>query len=344
MAADDFAVLLPGMDASATAEYGRRLHTLLDTPVSAGLVSIDPRISVGGTIYPAHGEKSELLLRRATLAASESVRRELGMSLYQGSSEQEDPERLALAVDLRRAIEERQLRLHYQPKVDLQSGRTSGAEALVRWQHATKGNISPVVFVGIAERTGLIRQLTAAVTEQAIRQIRDWRHQGKEFPVAINLSARNLHDPRLLEQLNYLLSTWNVPPQLLHYEITEGALVEDPQNARKVLHQLRELGGQLYIDDFGTGYSSLSYLVSLPVHAVKIDRSFVRQMTNTREAHSVVASVILMAHELGLRVVAEGVETSEEAELLRNLKCDEAQGYFFGRPVPPDQFILEKSS
>lgn len=341
IAADDFAVLLPGMDAGATADYGRRLHALLDTPVSAGAVSVDPRISVGATIFPAHGEKGELLLRRAALAADESVHRELGFSLYRGSSEQEDPERLALAMDLRRAIEERQLRLHYQPKVDLRSGEICGVEALARWQHAAKGNISPAVFVSIAERTGLIRQLTDAVTEQAIRQLGDWKQQAKQIPVAVNLSARNLHDPRLLEKLDDLLATWNVAPQLLHYEITEGALVEDPENARKVLQRLRELGGQLYIDDFGTGYSSLNYLVSLPVHAVKIDRSFVRQMTKSREAHSVVASVILMAHELGLRVIAEGVETAEEAHILRNLKCDEAQGYYFGRPVPPDQFRIQ---
>jgi EAL domain-containing protein (putative c-di-GMP-specific phosphodiesterase class I) len=157
-------------------------------------------------------------------------------------------------------------------------------------------------------------------------------------PVAINLSARNLYDPKLLERIEAIVGTWGIDPKALEIEITEGALVEDTQAARTVLARLSALCGKIYIDDFGTGYSSLSYLVSLPVHALKIDRAFVIQMSKSRQARAVVESVISMAHALGLRVVAEGVETAEDAQLLRELGCDEAQGYFFGRPVPPADF------
>jgi EAL domain-containing protein (putative c-di-GMP-specific phosphodiesterase class I) len=193
--------------------------------------------------------------------------------------------------------------------------------------------------VSLAEQTGLIRQMTYLVIETAIRQQRAWLDQGVGLPVAVNLSARNLHDPRLVERIQGLLATWGVPGDLLEFEITEGALVEEPQTARAVLERLSKVGGKIYIDDFGTGYSSLSYLVSLPVHALKIDRSFIVQMSTSKEARSVVSSVISMGHQLGLRVVAEGVEQALERDALIAMGCDEAQGYLFSRPVTEDKFL-----
>ncbi|TAK84133.1 MAG: EAL domain-containing protein [Betaproteobacteria bacterium] len=193
-----------------------------------------------------------------------------------------------------------------------------------RWPHPTRGMVPPMQFVTIAEQTGLIRPMTTLVIELALRQLAAWRARPRQIPIAINVSPRNLHDPRLLDSLRDGLSRAAVAPALLEVEITESALAEDPEHARRVLEKLRALGCKLYVDDFGTGYSSLSYLVSLPLDAVKIDRSFVRQMSRSRQSRSVVASIVRMAHELGLRTVAEGVETQEDVDLLREIGCQEA--------------------
>lgn len=339
-ASDEFGLLLPRADATAVADLARRLHALFDSPVSLGGVPADLRIWIGATLFPVHGDDPEILLRRASIAAREAQHSTAGFSLYAGGSERENPGRLTLAVELRQAIAQRTLALHYQPKIDLKSGALCGAEALVRWPHPQKGMISPDQFVPIAEQTGLIRPLTSLVIELAARQLSLWRGV-QEMPVAVNLSTRNLHDPRLLEQVEYVLSAWKVAPALLDFEITESALASDPQKARVVLNRLRELGCKLYIDDFGTGYSSLSYLVSLPVQSLKIDRSFVQQMVKGHQARSVVASIIRMASELHLQTVAEGVETAEQVDMLHELGCDQAQGYLFGRPVAPEEFKFE---
>jgi EAL domain-containing protein (putative c-di-GMP-specific phosphodiesterase class I) len=243
-----------------------------------------------------------------------------------------------MAAELRAAIEQRSLVLHYQPKLDLATNRICGCEALVRWPHPQRGMISPGEFVPIAEQTGLIREMTYLVLESAASQQRSWSSAGNRIPIAVNLSVRNLHDPGLLHRIEELCATWGLPAESLEFEITESALMEEPAVAKAAIAGLRATGSKIYIDDFGTGYSSLSYLVSLPVHSLKVDRSFVAGMTKSREAHSVVASVVSMAHALGLRVVGEGVETSVELEQLRCMGCDEAQGYFIGRPVPAESF------
>jgi diguanylate cyclase len=231
--------------------------------------------------------------------------------------------------------------------VDLVTGRPRGAEALVRWPHRTKGLIPPVQFVGLAEQTGLIRPMTMLILDLAVRQQHAWSEVGAPLPIAVNLSVRNLYDPRLLEVLTGLLRTWGLPPESIEFEITESALVDDPDAAKQVLSHLRRLGCKIYIDDFGTGYSSLNYLVALPVHALKIDRTFVLQMSTSKEAHSVVASVISMAHNLGLRVVAEGVENEQDVAMLRALGCDEVQGYLYAKPMPAEQYaawVKERSA
>ena len=180
--------------------------------------------------------------------------------------------------------------------------------------------------------------MTYGILETAIRQQHGWARLGLNLPIAVNLSVRNLYDPRLIDVFSGLLSTWGIEARLIDFEITEGALVDDPESARQVLTVIRKKGSSTYIDDFGTGYSSLNYLVSLPVHFLKIDRSFVTQMTSSKQAHTVVASVISMAHSLGLKVVAEGVETREEADALIGLGCDEGQGYLFHKPLPPVEY------
>jgi EAL domain-containing protein (putative c-di-GMP-specific phosphodiesterase class I) len=253
-------------------------------------------------------------------------------------TERESPVRLEIAAELRAAIEQRSLILHYQPKLDLRTNRICGCEALVRWPHPERGLISPGQFVPIAEQTGLIREMTYLVLESAASQQRSWSSAGNSIPIAVNLSVRNLDDPGLLHRIEELCATWGLPAESLEFEITESALMEHPAVAKAAIAALRARGSKIYIDDFGTGYSSLSYLVSLPVHSLKVDQSFVVEMTKSREALSVVTSVVSMAHALGLRVVAEGVENSEQLEQLRRMGCDEAQGYYIGRPVPAESF------
>ena len=337
---DEFALLLPKADATVTAELARRLQALFEAPVNVGELAVDLRACIGASLFPAHGDEPEMLLRRASIAAREAHQTAGTFFVYRGATERENPARLALAAELRQAIAQRELVLHYQAKVDLRTRAPCGAEALVRWPHPQKGMVPPMQFVPIAEQTGLIRPLTSLVIESAVRQLGAWRGR-IELPVAVNLSPRNLHDPRLLEEIDSLLGAWSVPAASLEFEITESALAEEPDKARVVLERLRKLGCKLYIDDFGTGYSSLSYLVSLPVHALKIDRSFVKQMSKAREARAVVSSIVRLAGELGLQTVAEGVETQEDADILRGLGCDQAQGYFFARPVPPEDFKLD---
>jgi len=336
---DDFVMLRTGVDSEAAAALAVALLKAFEAPVAVDKVEIDVQGHVGASFYPGHGDEPDILLRRAAIAARQGAKRDHPYTAYAGATDREDPARLALVGDLRRAIENRSLHLHFQPKVDLAAGRIVGSEALLRWRHPDRGNISPGQFVPLAEQTGLIRQMTYFVMETAIRQQRAWLDEGIRLPVAINLSVRNLYDPRLVERIEGLLATWGVPGELLEFEITEGALVEEPQTARAVLERLRKAGGKIYIDDFGTGYSSLSYLVSLPVHALKIDRSFIVQMSASKEARSVVSSVISMGHQLGLRVVAEGVERAQERDALIAMGCNEAQGYFYSPPVAPDKFL-----
>jgi diguanylate cyclase (GGDEF)-like protein len=335
---DDFVVLRRGADAAAAETLAHALLGVFAAPVAVGGAEIDVQGHAGASLYPGHGDEPDLLLRRAAIASRDAAKHDAAFALYAGATERENPERLALAAELRRAIAARALQLHYQPKFDLASGRAVGSEALLRWQHPGRGNVPPGQFVPLAEQTGLIGPMTYMVIDSALRQQRAWLDEGLRLPVAVNLSARNLYDPQLRERIEGLLATWGVPGELLQIEITEGALVADPGAARRVLEGLRALGCRTYIDDFGTGYSSLSYLVSLPVHALKIDRSFVVQMTANREAHTVVSSIISMAHGLGLRVVAEGVEREEERSALVALGCDEAQGYLLGRPVAAEAF------
>jgi len=334
----DFGLLLPTGDAARAQVAALEMRRALIAPVSIGDAQIEVQAAVGASFYPGHGDEPELLVRRATITAREAARRDLPYLAYKGATARENPARLALASDLHKAIDARALTLHYQVKQALRERDGAGAEALVRWRHPERGTVSPVEFIPVAEQTGLIRPLTYLVVDLAVRQLRAWNEAGTPVAVAVNLSARNLYDPQLLPWIDGLLNTWGVPGKLLDYEITESALIEDPDGARKALQGLAELGGKIYIDDFGTGYSSLNYLVTLPVHALKIDRSFVARMAKSAPARAVVQSVISMAHALELRVVAEGVETEAEAEILRQFGCDQGQGYLFGRPIAPEDF------
>jgi EAL domain-containing protein (putative c-di-GMP-specific phosphodiesterase class I) len=260
-----------------------------------------------------------------------------GCELYLAERDEYSPHRLALAAELRRALDERELKVYYQPKAILTNGDVEGVEALVRWLHPERGLLPPDEFIPLAEHTGLIGPLTLYVLDEALKQCREWRDMGMNISVAVNMAMRNLLDLNFPDRVTEILQKWRLAPTTLELEITENTIMADPFRAMAVLRRLSEMGVKLSIDDFGTGYSSLAYLKRLPVDAVKIDKSFVLSMSADGSDGAIVRSTIDLARNLGLRVVAEGVETSDIWAELRELGCDLAQGYLISRPVPGDE-------
>ena len=332
---DEFGLLLPHVaDGGEALLLGERVRTILRRPFTLEGVTLDLEACVGIALYPEHGDDVDTLLQRADVAMYLAKEDRSGCELYAADRDEYSPHRLALAAELRRALDERELILHYQPKADLSDGRIVAVEALVRWQHPEHGLLSPDQFVPLAEATGLIRELTLRVLDEALRQQRAWRDDGIDVRVAVNLSARDLYDLTLPATTARLLATHNVPPTALELEITESVIVADPMRARAILNRLSEMGIVLAIDDYGTGYSSLGYLKRLPIDEMKIDRSFVMQMADDRNDAAIVRSTVELGRNLGLRVVAEGVETAAAWAHLKALGCDFAQGYYLSRPVP----------
>jgi EAL domain-containing protein (putative c-di-GMP-specific phosphodiesterase class I) len=258
-------------------------------------------------------------------------------AIYDAHTDHYRPERLTLVGELRRALEEGELVLHYQPKATLADGDVRGVEALVRWQHPERGLVPPDVFIPVAEQTGLIRPLTLFVVERALRQCRAWREQGLDLTVAVNVAMRNILDDRFPDELADLLQQHRLEPETLELELTETSVLADPPRAKAILQRLRDAGVKLAVDDFGTGYASLAYLSELPVDEIKIDRSFVMAMDREEQYARIVRSTIDLGRNLRLSVVAEGVETSEVWSQLAELGCHSAQGYFLARPLPAEE-------
>lgn len=247
--------------------------------------------------------------------------------------------------ELRQAIDKGQLTVHYQPKIDLKTRQICGAEALIRWAHPEHGILLPDEFIGLAEQTGLIKPMTLWVLETALHECARWRKEGFEIELAVNLSARNLQDLKFPETMKQIINKCGLPAEVLSMEVTESAIMSDPVRAMKIIESLDQFGVRLSIDDFGTGYSSLAYLKDLPADELKIDKSFVVDMTENESNKMIVESTIGLAHNLGLKVVAEGIESEEVCQLLTSLNCDIGQGFLFSRPLPIDNFIdLLKSS
>ena len=302
---------------------------------------IEVSASVGIAVAPEHATEAEGLLRRADAAVQAARKVGGGASvLYSPECEPHDPARLALLGELRRALEGNELRLHYQPKVDLKTRTIVGAEALLRWPHAKRGFVSPADFVPLAEQTGLIRPLTRWVLDRATGESCAWARAGRRLPVAINVSARSLQDERIVDDVEEALLTHDVRGDRLQIEVTESAVMRDAGRAAEVLASLTGRGVAVSIDDFGTGYSSLGLLRRLPVHELKIDKSFVIGMAGDgAEDTAIVRSTADLAHNLGLTVVAEGVEDQWTLDLLSSFGCDQAQGYHIARPMPSADFI-----
>jgi diguanylate cyclase (GGDEF)-like protein len=341
---DEFGILLPATSVEEATLLTQRVHAALEEPFALRGLPLEVATSIGLAAYPEHGDDVDTLLQRADVAMYVAKDGHEGTAVYDPEQDTNDAARLALAGELRRAIENEELVVHFQPKAELQSGRIVGLEALVRWQHPERGFIPPNEFVPIAERTGLIKPLSRYVLAAAVRQCAAWDAAGLELHVAVNLTIPDLLDLELPDGIAGLLAETGVRPEQLELEITESTILADPFRVRLVLNRLNEMGLRLAIDDFGTGYSSLAYLRSLPVQAIKIDRSFVLGMAENANDATIVRSTIELGRNLGLRVVAEGVETQEVWETLREQGCSLAQGYFIGRPAAVDELrgLLEE--
>ena len=333
---DEFAIVLPATDAGGAIDAARSLLGALDAP----LLVNDHAFSIGGSIgialTPEHGFDVTTLLRCADVAMYVAKRSQSGHAEYSPEVDQHSPRKLALMSELRQAIGDDGLLIHYQPKVSFSLGRMVGVEALVRWPHPEHGLMPPDDFIPLAERTGLIGPLTRWVLERAVRQCRDWEQNGLLVNVAINLSTSTLYDPKLLTTVTDLLQAYEVSPSQLTLEITESMLLDEPERAHVVLAHLRALGVSIAIDDFGTGYSSLAYLKRLPIDEVKIDKAFVFGLGEDADPAdaAIVRAVVAMARPLQCEVVAEGVESAETWAFLQELGCDLAQGYYFSPPLP----------
>jgi diguanylate cyclase (GGDEF)-like protein len=342
---DEFAILIEGApDRAAVIELAGRLQDVLRRPFALRGVAVELEASIGVAFYPEHGTTAGALLQRADVAMYDAKRGRHGIATYAAERDPYSADRLGLLAELRRAIEHDELVLHYQPKVSLGTGELTGVEALVRWQHPTRGLLGPDEFVPLAERTGAVADLTRWVVDRALAQHRAWRDAGLDVPVAVNLAAANIVDVTLPGAVAALLERHGVSGDRLACEISEHTVMADPLRAADVLAGLRALGVWLSLDDFGTGHSSLAYLKRLPLDEVKIDRSFVAGMTEDENDAVIVRSTIDLARNLGLEVVAEGVETAEIMQVLADLRCDTAQGYFISRPLPVDALDLQALS
>ena len=331
---DEFAVLLPDVPSEATAMLiAERIRDAIERPIQVDELTLDVEVSIGVAVAPSHGDDVNLLMQRADVAMYVAKQSMVGASLYDSAIDDHNPRRLALLGELRQAIRERELVLAYQPKGELPTGDLAGVEALVRWQHPTRGLVMPDEFIELAEHTALIQPLTRFVLDEALHQCRRWLDDGRHISVAVNISARSLLDSELITMVTELLSTYDLPAGMLTLELTESAIMNDPNRARATLVELSTMGVRLAIDDFGTGYSSLAYLKTLPVNELKIDRSFVLNMVENPSDAVIVRSVIDLGHNLGLRVVAEGLETDEMARKLQNAGCTHAQGFLWARPA-----------
>jgi diguanylate cyclase (GGDEF)-like protein len=334
---DEFAILCPRAVQEDAERLAERVGEALRRPFLVSGMTLEIDASMGIALAPLHAPDYDGLLQRADSAMYGAKRARSGFAVHTSEQEDAHSQKLALASDLRRAIEEGQLALHYQPKAALASGDIAGVEALVRWNHPQRGVISPDQFIPLAERSGLIRLLSMWVLRTALAQAAGWRRMGLRVPVSVNLSARDLIDTRLPDEIAAALDAAGVSPDLLELEITESVLMADPGRARSIVTRIGQLGPTTTIDDFGAGYSSLAYLKSLPVHALKIDRSFVLGMSENQHDATIVRAVVDLAHNLGLRVVAEGAEDMTVWEWLRQAGCDEAQGFVLAQPLPAEK-------
>ena len=332
---DEFAVLLPDVDVRRAREVGEEILDCLLEPFPLDGFNLEVEASIGIAMFPEHGTTADQLIKHADIAMYVAKGRQTGVEVYDAEQDQNSRRRLSLLSELRTALGSGEVVLYYQPKLELASGDVTGFEALVRWHHPQFGLITPEEFVPFAEHTGLINPLTSFVLRTAIEQVKQWLGSGADVDVAVNLSARSLHDGAITEEVASALAELALPAARLRLELTESSIMADPARAKRVLDQLDAMGVQLAIDDFGTGYSSLAYLQDLPVSELKIDKSFVMRLLDSPRDRVIIRSTIDLARHLGLRSTAEGVENSAAQEWLREAGCNYAQGFHVAAPMSP---------
>ena len=330
---NEFLLLLESTQIDVGVAMADRLYALLKRPLSIDGHEVALEVCMGIAIYPLNGQSAEELINRAAIARRDAAALPGYLQVYQQDRDLAHQRQIQLIRDLRSAASEGQLQLHYQPKMDIRSGHVRQAEALLRWQHPERGMVSPAEFIPLAERTGSMFLLTGWVIEEGIRQLAEWNRKGLHLQLSLNISAEDLHGETLLMTVERLLKRYQLSAEQLIFEITESTAMRDPEHSLSVLEKLRDGGISLSVDDFGTGYSSLAHLKRLPVQELKIDQSFIRNLDETSEDAVIVRSTIEMSHNLGLKVVAEGVEYQHTLELLERWHCDTAQGYLISRPM-----------
>lgn len=331
---DEFVLLLPlGTDRAAAINATKRLGEAIQEPIVIAGHSYDISISIGIALFPEHGADVASLMHCADVAMYEAKRRQQLYFFYDANLDHQSQERILLQNGLRQAVANHELILHYQPKVEIGTGRISAVEALVRWSHPVRGLLYPDTFVPLAEKIGLIRHLTLNVLEMALQQCALWHRQGWNLAISINISALDLQDPDFPNQVSEMLGRYSVPASMLEMEIVESDIIADPARAIENITRLNAAGISVSVDDFGTGYSSLVYLKKLPISILKIDKSLIMDMANDSNDAAIVHIAIELGHLLGFRVVAEGVESLAILNLLKDLRCDFAQGYYLGKPM-----------
>ncbi|MDB5054435.1 MAG: hypothetical protein JWM44_2485 [Bacilli bacterium] len=335
---DEFAILMPRSNLTMGMARAKAILSRIDQPIAVDGVTLSIGASLGLVTFPKHGKELQTLLRRADVAMYTAKRNGSELAVYSKEQDEKDPYRLTLMGDLRAALDKQELYIVYQPKADLKTNEVVSVEALLRWNHPKLGSVPPMDFIPIAEQIGVINAITTWVLTEAIKQSKKWEREGIEIEIAVNLSARNLQDIELPLRLQALLNEYEVSPQKITLEITESFIMADPMHAKEVLLIIHQMGIKLSIDDFGTGYSSLAYLKTLPVNTIKIDKSFIVDMVSDSADSMIVQSIIFLAHNLGLKVVAEGVENEEIWNLLVSYNCDIAQGFFVQKPLLENDF------
>jgi EAL domain-containing protein (putative c-di-GMP-specific phosphodiesterase class I) len=320
-------------------ELAETLSSAFDAPFTSEGVSLALGASIGVACYPEHASNADMLLQRADAATLVARLERSGVEVYSTDRDPYAPRRLALAAELKEALDRDEVEVYVQPQLSVADEVVRGAEALVRWRHPRLGDLSPVQFIPAAEHTGVIRALTLYVVRGALRQCRDWRAAGHDLTIAVNLSARNLLDQHLVEDIGAIIEEFGLPPSVVTLELTESTVMSESKRSMEVLNGLHDLGVQLSVDDFGTGYSSLAHLRRLPVAELKIDRSFVSSMTINPHDAVIVRSLVELSRNLGLRTVAEGVESKDAWDRLREFGCEQAQGFLISRPIPAAQFV-----
>jgi EAL domain-containing protein (putative c-di-GMP-specific phosphodiesterase class I) len=338
LAADQFAAFTRLPDSTHLQAWGTSLVVALADPVYVEAQPIDISATIGLVLATDGAAVADELMRCADLALERARSEKRPLAIYEEALKPAARDQLSLLGELRHGVEHDEFQLYFQPKIELLTNRVAGAEVLLRWQHPVRGLLSPGAFIPFAEQTGFIRRLTHWTLDHAIAQGAEWHRAGKSLSVAVNISADDIGDLRLDSRVAQLLSRHQLPPPLLTLEVTESGFIEDPMRALGILDALAALGVNLSIDDFGTGYSSLSHLARMPVHELKIDRSFVIGLETDLEFSAIVRSAIEMGHSLGLKVVAEGIETEVAGARLRDFGCDIGQGYLYAKPMPRADF------